>query len=509
MSYHLGNNGSSATAPSPDAAGTAPAPEAAAAASQIARSVYESARWYKVDSSVRSWLRSRFGSNVAIQSNIVRASENELVFIGYAASGGRLLFETADGRGSIQGSFSDPPQAPQLIYADVQSVFNPTPSGGPVTKARQPAPEGNTKKIALYVGLGVGIPLAAYLGYLLLRPKPAPVQANGRRTSRGARLRSNAGRGGASVAKFKALFDEYKKLEPTQQQIDDATGATSLMDAKRGVIAEKIGAMNSTNVQMARFALSRMLDDRLMRERMSAADSGIDPDSAYVIAKMSREVGHLLERAETNQAVCDDVIYQVAKGPRVVAYLKQYDPEVSRAIVLLLRSFVLAQEESDLLDSVDTLADIIGAALSEIAGILDPSPIIGFTDARTETPDKVYKRLTETLAATKLLHAALLRRITRAVGAGVVQANRRRTSRSRGMRPNDRRWDMEQYYHSAHGAALVRSRRALARQDAAYRMLDELTAPVTDSRGVTHMQGPADRRAAYDLVREAYPDVDL
>ena len=89
-----------------------------------------------------------------------------------------------------------------------------------------------------------------------------------------------------------------------------------------------------------------------------------------------------------------------------------------------------------------------------------------------------------------------------------IQANRRRASK-RSLRPNDRRNEMEQYYRSAHGAADTRSRRALARQDAAYRMLDELTAPVTDSRGVTHMQGPDDRRAAYDLVREAYPDVDL
>ena len=89
-----------------------------------------------------------------------------------------------------------------------------------------------------------------------------------------------------------------------------------------------------------------------------------------------------------------------------------------------------------------------------------------------------------------------------------IQANRRR-ARKRSLRPNDRRNEMEQYYRSAHGAADTRSRRALARQDAAYRMLDELTAPVTDSRGVTHMQGPDGRRAAYDLVREAYPDVDL
>jgi hypothetical protein len=90
-----------------------------------------------------------------------------------------------------------------------------------------------------------------------------------------------------------------------------------------------------------------------------------------------------------------------------------------------------------------------------------------------------------------------------------MQPNRKRTSRSRGMRPNDRRWEMQQYYQSQHGAERRRAIQKQAREDAALRMWGELTAPVTDSRGAVHMPSPDDRMAAIELVRQAYPDVDL
>jgi hypothetical protein len=91
-----------------------------------------------------------------------------------------------------------------------------------------------------------------------------------------------------------------------------------------------------------------------------------------------------------------------------------------------------------------------------------------------------------------------------------MQANRRMTSnRRRALKPNDPRWEMEQYYRSPHGSALMRFQRTRNREEAAYRMWEELTRSFTDERGVTHVQSPDDRRAAYDLVREAYPDVDL
>ena len=90
-----------------------------------------------------------------------------------------------------------------------------------------------------------------------------------------------------------------------------------------------------------------------------------------------------------------------------------------------------------------------------------------------------------------------------------MQPNRKRTSRSRDMRPNDRRWEMQQYYQSQHGAERRRAIQKQAREDAALRMWGELTAPVTDSRGAVHMPSPDDRMAAIELVRQAYPDVDL
>jgi hypothetical protein len=101
------------------------------------------------------------------------------------------------------------------------------------------------------------------------------------------------------------------------------------------------------------------------------------------------------------------------------------------------------------------------------------------------------------------------------LGLGYLAINRQKapkpltSNRRRALKPNDRRWEMEQYYRSPHGSALMRSQRTRNREEAAYRMWEELTRSFTDERGVTHAQSPDDRRAAYDLVREAYPDVDL
>ena len=239
-----------------------------------------------------------------------------------------------------------------------------------------------------------------------------------RKTSRGRTLRPNIDE--SLAARFANLIHQYERLAPTDEQLAAFEMAFSLHSAKQDLAAEQIKKIGEKPFADVMQSISYWISNPSNRDNPREL-----PELAR---KLERQLHRGLDRSEQGQQARDGIVFECSRNARDVVQFQRSDPRLTDLLVLILQVVLNKYKAVSLEDSQRTLLGVIEGATQRVDAMMRRERGLAgmrfFTDMPQESPQDLYKILSDALPAAQLLHDSVTKQIRRIVGEEVVRANR-------------------------------------------------------------------------------------
>jgi len=239
-----------------------------------------------------------------------------------------------------------------------------------------------------------------------------------RKTSRTSALRPNIDQ--ALAIRFKKLLRQYEDLALTDEQLEAFEMAFGLLSAKQDLAAEQLKKIGDAPFADVWKRLSYWISNPSNRD---------NPRGLSELArKLERQLHLGLNRSEQGQRARDDIVFECSRNVQDVVQFQRSDPRLTDLLVLILQMRLNKYKADDLEESLYTLTDVMEGPRQQVDAMMQREHALArmrlFTDRTEESPQDLYKILSDALPAAKLLHDSVIKKIKRIVGEEVMRANR-------------------------------------------------------------------------------------